>query len=384
VARVLHGCRGRRDEHGRDGDDDTDWSDGTRPRPRGDHRHSIPILASARLSDAGDGLLEVEATDLRATVRVRVPCGGALGRAVLPNARAALKVVRSSQGDVAIRPQADGRVALANGATATIPSFAPKDWPQTPRAPQGQPRAALDARGLAAALDYVLPAASGDDTRPHLCAVLFERSGPRRAPCLIATDGHRLHSAPVAVAAGALPKGGLLLPAGAARLLREAIRGATGRVELRCAAGVAFFACGDRAEVAAYLADAQFPAWRLVVPPRHRHRGTLAVADAAAARAAARAATAFLRRSLVEPGAAWEVGPGCVVVVAADDDAGEFRASFEARVEGRASRLGLNQRYVADALAFDGEARIALDGELDPVRVDGPGGLLAVVMPLRI
>lgn len=77
------------------------------------------------------------------------------------------------------------------------------------------------------ALDYVLPAVSDDETRPNICRVLFDFQDDR----VVTTDGHRMHLAPLPLAARESPGKAcprVTVPRGLVDLIRRACAHAEG------------------------------------------------------------------------------------------------------------------------------------------------------------
>lgn len=339
-----------------------------------DPRATMPILGALRV-EADAGALRVEAHDLRTWIEVTCEADGALAP-ILADPRALTAAIGTTKKGAPARVAfgaTDGTLTVErDGRRFALRAPCPvRDFPVAPTAPSGD--TAIYGAELADALDWTLPAASTDDTRPQLCCVNFT------AGVAVASDGHRLH------AHEGMPRFDALLSRGTCEALRAALA-ATGadRVSARAGAGHVAYRCEGRGlgvTVIGRRVDAAFPSHDQVVP--REHDGTAHVA-ASALREAVTTARAFLRGSRERAGIKCEFAPGTLDLSVERSDAGAFAETIKVGGDARGT-LGLDVGYLSDALALDGELSIGVSGPLDAITVRAAGDpRFAVLMPMRI
>lgn len=347
-----------------------------------DAKSYAPVWRSVRVDEdgAGEGL-SLEAGDGVSRLAVTVTGHGNSVRPGMYQAATLAKVAGSAKGQVEVETAESGALRLGVGTLQTSGQVA--DWPRPPLAvavaPWGQ------AGELSAALAWVLPASSTDQTRPHLNSLSLD--GQRGRACT--TDGHRLHVAamPASTPTALLPRRAALA---LAAMLAAAPKGETAQV------GVAvdgdkgqWFACqAGGARLTVRCLDATFPDVDQVIP--HEDPTYRTTVDSAVLRAALKAISPYCSDR------AWGVrlamSPGQPLVLAVDNpNMGEARQSVTCLCraeEGRAEEglvTAFNMRFLSEALtgAEDvGELAFGADA-LAPVVVRRPGRL-AVIMPMRI
>jgi DNA polymerase-3 subunit beta len=142
----------------------------------------------------------------------------------------------------------------------------------------------------------------------------------------------------------------------------------------------------EEADLVSRIIEGQFPNYRQVIPTSHATRVTVSRDELLKA---TKLASYFARdaanivRFTVDP--AQEVP---LVVSATAAEVGDNTSRVDATVEGPATAIAFNSRFVADALGSLGASEVALElgGPLAPgvVRIVGDDSYLHVVMPLRI
>ena len=148
----------------------------------------LQVLGGIHLHLEGDSL-SVTGSDRNLTVRVTCQVGGQEdGVAVLP-AKLAADIAHSLDSGQVEVVVGDDEASLSSGrSNFSLRTLAPDEFPRF-ELPIGD-EVTLTAAGVAAALDQVVGAASGDDSRPILTGVLLaaEEDGLR----FVATDSYRL------------------------------------------------------------------------------------------------------------------------------------------------------------------------------------------------
>ncbi|MGH7823535.1 MAG: hypothetical protein ACREQ9_27560, partial [Candidatus Binatia bacterium] len=221
-------------------------------------------------------------------------------------------------------------------------------------------------------LEPLLSAASTDEGRGAMCAVLFELC----QNVAVATDGHRLHRLEIEASGD----WDFLVPRKAIELVE------TVRKAVRCPwmwaeffEDSVLFRVGTF-EISARYEESSFPAWEEVVPKKTPYElrvskaRLLEVLDQTAAALGERGTGIRLRRK----GEALEIHgerPGV----------GELSSVIAAEGWKEGESIGLNLSYLYDAVRFapSSEVTIGIQDAVSAIKVeDGP--FLAVVMPMRL
>jgi len=346
------------------------------PRSIAAGKSAMPALTCVLLTQDGPNRLKLQASDLLRTATVVTDASfkgsGSLllsGKA-LSDAIAALPpgifTLKSNSKTLACTLQSGRRKFSVSGLPA-------EDFP-TLAMPDGEPKT-FKARLLLKAIDTVAPAASDDDTRPHLAAIKLEHvEGKFYA---IATDGHRLHAHETELEGGGLD---VLIPQSIVPQLRSMLVSADKDAEVTFLATQTevVFRIGSTT-VSGRKVEAKFPTWREVIPKHldrkaHVNRSSLL----AELRSLAKATSGSKGVSLT-------VSPGKIALSCSDAETG---ATSETELDADTSvslKIGFNVTYLAEAAhACDGDTLVLrFDGELDPLLVECQGTRV-VLMPMRI
>lgn len=344
---------------------------------------AMPTLDAVRITTArGGSEATLTATDLTTTLSATVPVEPGTPLDTCIDAKTLARILkpqgRDGAGDVALEPADDhSMVVHISGMTTKLPDLDPQSFSAGVGHEVPDDRwthAALwPAADVGKALSYVAPAASRDPTRLHLCCIAID---PVKE-VIVATDGHRLHKVP-APAPWHGPQ--VLLATGAAELL-ERILGEDEFVALSVAGGT-LRARHSRWTLTTKLVDALFPPWEMVVPRAGDAQIRISVESAALASALARVA-----RATGGHAAKWRVN-GAITLSSWSADAGEAELTVPVQAsshgDGDDLVVGLDTRYVKDAIVGAATAELRFGGVLDPLRVDLAGERCAVIMPLRV
>ena len=266
---------------------------------------------------------------------------------------------------------------------------------------------ALPVAGLRRMLEQTAYAASTEETRYYLRGVRFgidDADGPKLAA--VATDGHRMGVAAIAVPPGAEGMPEIIVPSAAAAALGKMLAKLDGSAPVAVAvrrhpAGVSFGlppaatggatggAAGGGSVLTVKLIDGTFPAYQRVIPRRSAEPGDNGYANTMAFDAPALletvgrivAASEDPKRACVTLEG---VEGGGVAVSSAGSGAAHAETVPGAAWTGRPIRIGFQARYLRDALArIGGRTEMLCAGSGDPVRLDGPDGT-HVIMPMRV
>jgi DNA polymerase III sliding clamp (beta) subunit (PCNA family) len=266
----------------------------------------------------------------------------------------------------------DVSVALETG-TFKFPVLSGDVFPLAPSSADLPIATYYDAKDLASCLDFVLPASSTDETRPHLNSVCFENEK------LLTTDGHRLHAAETKVSLN----GNRVLSRNHAFVLRAMCDCPLIKqhvaVQLRdktCASGGVFYFNSVAVVFTAQMLDVEFPPWNQVVP---KIDDVYTMKTKLFVTAVKNAPVGSDRSAGIQL-----VVNGTVKVEVRTNDR---QSSVEVKPLHCADRnvtICLCARYLKEAIDTPDETlTVQVNGKLDPVVVRHGRGSFAVLMPMR-
>lgn len=330
------------------------------------------FAAGVRLALTADKL-SLSATDLDTWAQTTVAVtGGADGVAVVGARRLAemAKALRPGAVDVALDGAA---LRLASGKSrAALPTLRAEDFPRLPEPVEGE---AVDGRALWAALAQVTPAASKDQSRPILTAVLFEAEADGLR--LTATDSYRLHLTTLACDW----RGGPALVT--AMALRELLRlpEATTVMVARGDNDVSF-GVGETT-ITARLVEGEFPSTQPLVDRAHKGQLQLEVDREAALDVVKRAMVAGDDKGTL----VCSLSPRALAVSCRHDEE-DMGDETEAGWDGPDLTIAFQAPFVVDAFGAATAERVALriTDALRPVMVrSSPADeFLALLVPTRL
>jgi len=270
---------------------------------------------------------------------------------------------------------------------ASIAGMDAADFPPVPRVDDGF-RLKLDPKSLRTAVEHVEFAAAADDTRPVLTGIHTVLEGPEIT--LAAADGFRLAVYKLALDQEASEKVEMIVPA---RAMREVMRLLAEEEEplelaLNAARSQVLFRLKS-VEMVATLIQGTFPNYSQLIPSSYTTR---AVIDMRQFLQETRIAAIFARdgsgivRVQLQPGE--DVAPGKMIVSARAEEIGEHRGELDVKIEGEASKVAFNSKYLQDVLQVLDCSQVALEtstpsspGVIRPV---GAENYIHVVMPMFV
>ncbi len=227
--------------------------------------------------------------------------------------------------------------------------------------------------------------ATTDDSRPVLTGVLTTFAGD--LVTLAAADPYRLSVRHAKLLDRVDPSTEVIIPAKSLFEVARIVDDSDTPVEITVTANksqVIFHT--DEADLVSRVIEGQFPNYRQVIPTTH---ATRVVTQREELLKATRLASYFARdaanivRFQVDP-----ANDAPLVVSATAPEVGDNTGKVDASVEGQATTIAFNARFVADALGSLTAPEVALElgGPLAPgvVKIVGDESYLHVVMPLRI
>lgn len=341
----------------------------------------MPIATTVQVTAEAGGVVVLRATDLlvSATSRTRGEVKKP-GSVCVPAKYLRDLVGAMREGDITLAEPKPGALSVRGpGARKVdnVPTHPGEDFPSVP-SPEGH-RLTVPAAALQALLRLTAYAASEEDTRPHLSALLLEaRDG---SLSMTATDGHRLSRVERRFE-GSLPAPCLIPKAFFDRVrLPE-----DGHVTLSVSRPGAPLAVEWGATVwTTKLVDAAFPSYDQVIP-----RDWDAVLTIGREEFAETLKALSVVASDRTSGVLMRAAGGRLTLTVSNPDKGDASDELPCEMEGsrRDPWLGFNAKYVLQVLASVTGPKVVLkmSGEMDPMRWEAPGeeGYVGVLMPLRV
>ena len=348
-------------------------------------RATLPVLANVLLKTDNGGL-KLTATNLEIGINCWVPgkveADGEITVpaklltdlvASLPNARIDLQL---SQKDRTLK-------VTCGGSRSSIKGIDADEFPVV-AAIGDAPATNVDARALREALGEVVFAAATDESRPILTGVLTRLAGDRMT--LAAADNYRIAVRNLTLAQAVSAETSIVVPGRSYAELIRILPDAEQQIDITITPNksqVLFHVEGI--DLVSRLIEGQFPNYEPVIPTSHSSR---AVIDREAFLAGARRASIFARDSanIVKVEVTGD-GSNEVSITAHAADVGDAADALEASVEGQATTIAFNARYLIDVLSNLGadEAALELSGPLAPgvIRGIGKDDYVHVIMPVR-
>ncbi len=360
-------------------------------------KNTMPVLSHVLLDagtdPAGNGRLQLTATDLDVGIRASRPCEVTSPGAVTIPARALADMVRVLPGpDVVLKRLPNQHVEVKSGRTkARLMALSAEEFPTLP-AYESATFVSVDLTLLVNMVDKTLYAASQDETRYNLNGVYFEPPSNVDGPLtMVATDGHRLvRIERTFVGASEFKlRGPVILPRKGLSELKRVLDGATDPnaegpplVELgfhdnHCVVRKGNTVLGMR------LVEGQFPDYKQVIPK---------LADKVVRVAQKDLVDSLKRVSVLASDKMQPVklvlGKDQLVVSCTNPETGEISDDVPVEYAGASIEVAFNARYLVEALASldDKNVLLKVTDNLSPgllVGVDEPRHL-CVVMPMRL
>ncbi|MBI5949532.1 MAG: DNA polymerase III subunit beta [Chloroflexi bacterium] len=248
----------------------------------------------------------------------------------------------------------------------------------------------LDPKALRKTIERVEFAAASDDSRPVLTGVHVKADGARLT--FASADGFRLAVSDITLPAAPSDAVEVIVPARALREVARLVGESSEPVEMRLnpQRTQVLFSVGDT-ELVAQLIQGTFPNYNQLIPADYNTKATVSVEEfkreTRIAAIFARDGSGIVRLQLV-PGNGM---PGKLTISARADEIGDNNGEIDAKIEGDASKIAFNSRYLQDVLnALSGEVELQMtspssQGVFRPVVAEGePKDYVHVVMPMFV
>jgi DNA polymerase III subunit beta len=344
-------------------------------------RSAIQTLSGVLLR-AGDGAVELQATDMELGVRVKVEASPERDGSVVVPGRLLLDVVRALPKDeVSIEHRTTEQdVEVVSGpAKFHLRTLPLDDFPKLPEAGGGD-IVRVPAKAFIETIGRVARSASRDETRPHLTGVLV--SAQERELRMVATDSYRLSVKETQLES---PIEGSLEANVPARTLQELSRIATGEgaeeIAITALEHQVIFTVGD-VVLSSRLVEGRFPNYKQLLPETFEHELRMNGAELAE----------VVRRIslLAQKNAPLRLAfsDGALEISAQTPDVGEASESLPAPFKGEPIEIGFNPEFLRDGLESTESEDLILKliSPLRPglIQSGDDGGFTYLVMPIRL
>jgi DNA polymerase-3 subunit beta len=352
-------------------------------------RTTLPITNNVLLATEGSRL-KLAATNLEIAVSCWIGAQVEEEGAITIPARLLTDFVNSlppERIDFALSPKTRTLELKCARSEARISGHDVDEFPPIPHIGDGL-MTKVEAEVLATAIRQVVFAAATEESRPVLTGVQAEFEGEKLT--LAAADGFRLavHTLPLAQPVAA--KTAVIIPARSLAELNRLLGGQEEAVEITInpQKSQVLFRLQD-IEMVSQLIQGTFPNYNQLIPQSYV---TKAVVDVSAFSRATKTAAIFARdgsgivRLVITPGE--ELSPGRLTVSARAEEVGDNVGEIDAIVDGEATKVAFNSKYLMDVLTILEQEQVALEttspsspGVFRPI---GTENYLYVVMPMFV
>ncbi len=340
-------------------------------------RTSVQILSGILLS-AGEGKLELAATDMEVSLRTAVEAKVETEGSVVVPGRLLLELARllpEAEVTVEHKPEEAAVEIRCGTASYRLHTYNAEDFPRLPET-KGIELHEVDRETVLDTVGRVSRSASRDESRPVLTGVLM-RFEPGKL-VMAATDSYRL-SVKETVLEGSVPELEAIVPARAlgelARIAAEGEKLALGVHENQVVFGTA------GAWLTSRRIDGQFPNYKQLVPETFEHE--VALPREELLDVVRRVSVMAQRNSPLR----LRFADGELTVSAQTQDVGEAHESLPVSFGAEALEIGFNAEFLRDGIdSVAGEqVRLKLISPLRPAVLQGEGDdFLYLIMPIRL
>jgi DNA polymerase III subunit beta len=345
-----------------------------------ERRHTLPILANVLLEQK-DGRLHVTATDLEMQITAVAELAGKDGQATTVGARKLQDLLRALPDDALVNVDATGSkmTVKAGRSRFNLQTLAAGDYPRISLGTEQLQTLSLPQKDFRSLIKLAEFAMAQQDIRYYLNGMLLVvDKGSLQA---VATDGHRLSWASIAIA-GEYARQEVILPRKTVLELSKLLADDAAPVTVDILANQVRFRFGN-VELVSKVVDGKFPDYNRVIPQGHTKlfvldRGLLL---SALQRAAILSNEKFRGVRLV-------LADGELKIICTNSEQEEAEEQLEVDYRGEALDIGFNITYLLDVLQNTGSDKVALAfGDANSsalVTIPGRDDYKYVVMPMRI
>jgi DNA polymerase-3 subunit beta len=340
-------------------------------------RTTVQILSGILLR-AGDGKLELAATDMEVSLRTAVEAKVETEGSVVVPGRLLLELARLlPEAEVTVEHKLEEATVEIRCGTASyrLHTYNAEDFPRLPET-HGIELHEVDRETVLGTVGRVSRSASRDESRPVLTGVLM-RFEPGKL-VMAATDSYRLSVKETALE-GSVPELEAIVPARAlGELARIAVEGE--KLSLGVHENQVVFGTGD-AWLTSRRIDGQFPNYKQLIPETFEHE--VALPREELLEVVRRVSVMAQRNSPLR----LRFAEGELTVSAQTQDVGEAHESLPVPFGGESLEIGFNAEFLRDGIdSVAGEqVRLKLISPLRPAVLQGEGDdFLYLIMPIRL
>jgi len=351
-----------------------------------ERRTTIPILSNVLLRASDQGL-QFRATDLEREILELVPADVSQPGATTVPAHVLHDIVRKlpDGAEVEIKRDAEKeRLTLASGHSRfALQTLAPEDFPDLSPGELSH-RFEIAAGDLKRLIDKTRFAISTEETRYYLNGIYLHPAAQGRQATLraVATDGHRLAQAELALPKGANGMPGVILPRKTVHELHRLIEASEATISVGVSASKARFEIGT-VTLTTKLIDGTFPDYARVIPKANDK--ALKVRNAEFISAVDRVSTIASERGRAIK---LNVNADKLVLSVNNPEGGSATEELGADYSATPLEIGFNAKYLLDiANQIESETAhllLADAGSPTMVKDDSDEGALYVLMPMRV
>jgi len=346
----------------------------------------MPVLSNILLSTHNNSL-RLSATDMEVATIAHIPATIENSGSIAVSGRVLTDIVRElPEGTVTFELKERARLlVLSRESQIQINGVAGDEYPSLNGVNLNASNS-ISPEVLKAMIDGTLYACSVDETRFILNGICLEAIAERKDGTtlkMVATDGHRLAIVSRPMGKIKIADRVIISKRGVQEIRKVLDSVDSGNVSFDITNGFFVVEAPD-AKIATRLIDGEYPDYTVVIPPD----------PGVTCKVNNRDLYHLLRRiSVVLTDKTKKVeitfGPGALCVRGASSELGEAEESLEAEYDGEPQRIGLNAKYLAEALdSVNSEGKVCIDlhGEYGPAKItsEGDDTAFAIVMPMRL
>jgi len=276
--------------------------------------------------------------------------------------------------------QQDKRMLVKAGKSRFVLQTLPaEDFPRLAKPAGDVSRFALSQKALRKVLSLVQYAMAQQDIRYYLNGLLMVVED--KSLKLVATDGHRLAYASMALEAK-MPRQEVIVPRKTVLELSKLLADSDAEVRIEISATQASFAFGT-VELVSKLVDGKFPDYTRVIPVGHKNQ--LSIGREVLRQALSRAAILSNEKFR---GVRWVLTDGSLKIVSSNTEQEEAEETIDVAYKGDALDIGFNVNYLLDVLnnvaGSDVECRFGDAASSALLSFPSEADFKYVVMPMRI
>jgi len=351
-----------------------------------ERRTTIPILSNVLLKASDQGL-QFRATDLEREVLEQTPADVSQSGATTVPAHVLHDIARKlpDGAEVEIRRDADKeRLTLTSGHSRfALQTLAPEDFPDLSPGELSH-RFEIAAGDLKRLIDKTRFAISTEETRYYLNGIYLHPAtqGGQATLRAVATDGHRLAQAELALPRGANGMPGIILPRKTVHELHRLLEASEAMISVGVSASKARFEIGT-VTLTTKLIDGTFPDYARVIPKANDK--ALKVRNAEFISAVDRVSTIASERGRAVK---LNLNTDKLVLSVNNPEGGSATEELGADYSAAPLEIGFNAKYLLDiANQIESETAhllLADAGSPTMVKDDSDEGALYVLMPMRV